>query len=61
MREKYAPELNDPILAANLALLTELMMNLKKLNLKLQGIKQIITMMHDSVKSFKCKRLLLVR
>ena len=39
MREKYAPELNDPILAANLALLTELMMNLKKLNLKLAGYK----------------------
>lgn len=43
------------------AFLTHLFGHLNILNLKLQGPRQVITMMYDGVKTFKCKLLWLVK
>ncbi len=58
VKGKDVPELCDPIFVSKLAFLTDLTDPLNVLNLKLQGPKQLITMMYDSVKSFKGKLLL---
>jgi hypothetical protein len=55
MKNNDVPELSDPKFIANLAFLTDLTDHLNALNLRLQGPKQVITVMYDCVKSFKCK------
>ena len=47
--------LDDPIFQCSLAFLTDITHHLNELNVKLQGRNQIITQMHDHVKSFKVK------
>ena len=58
MKQKPVSEPSDPNFFSNLAYLIDLSGHLNMLNLKLQGPKQIIMMMYDSVKSLMCKRLL---
>ena len=55
MKNKAVPLLADATFQCNLAFLTDITHFLNKLNLKLQGKKQIITQMYDQVKSFKVK------
>ena len=59
MKEKYVPDLRDSTFISYLAFLTDLTNDLNLQILKLQCSKQIITMMYNSVKSFKCKLFLL--
>ena len=58
MKENDIPELSNPTFISNLAFLTDLADHLNTLNRSLQGPKQLITIMYDSVKAFKCKLLL---
>ena len=58
MKENDIPELSNPTFISNLAFLTDLADHLNTLNRSLQGPKQVITIMYDSVKAFKCKLLL---
>ncbi|CAM2111611.1 unnamed protein product [Caretta caretta] len=55
MKNKEVPQLADSTFICNLAFLTDVTDHLNALNLKLQGRKQVITQMYDSVKSFKVK------
>ncbi|CAM4562464.1 unnamed protein product [Caretta caretta] len=55
MKNKEVPQLADSTFICNLAFLTDVSDHLNSLNLKLQGRKQVITQMYDSVKSFKVK------
>ncbi|CAM5161300.1 unnamed protein product [Natator depressus] len=55
MKNKEVPQLVDSTFICNLAFLTDGTDHLNTLNLKLQGRKQVITQMYDSVKSFKVK------
>ena len=58
MKENDIPELSNPTFISNLAFLTDLADHLNTLNRSLQGPKQVITIMYDCVKAFKCKLLL---
>jgi hypothetical protein len=55
MKENDVYQLSDPMFISNLAFLTDITQHLNELNVKLQGTKQVITEMYDSVKAFKCK------
>ena len=55
MKDNDVRELSDPSFLSDLEFLTDVTQHLNKLNVKLQGSKQVITVMYDSVKSFKCK------
>ena len=55
MKENDVHQLSDPMFISNLAFLTDITQHLNELNVKLQGTKQVITEMYDSVKAFKCK------
>ncbi|XP_043409097.1 general transcription factor II-I repeat domain-containing protein 2B-like [Chelonia mydas] len=55
MKNKEVPQLVDSTFICNLVFLTDGTDHLNTLNLKLQGRKQVITQMYDSVKSFKVK------
>jgi len=55
MKDNDVPQLSDPSFLSDLAFLTDVTQHLNELNLKLQGSKQVITVMYDSVKSFRCK------
>uniref|UniRef100_A0A8C3ISY3 Uncharacterized protein n=1 Tax=Chrysemys picta bellii TaxID=8478 RepID=A0A8C3ISY3_CHRPI len=55
MKNKEVRQLADSTFICNLAFLTDVTDHLNALNLKLQGRKQVITQMYDSVKSFKVK------
>ena len=55
VKNNDVPELGDPTFIANLALLPDLADCLNMANLNSQGPKQVITAMHDCVKSFECK------
>ena len=55
MKNKAVPLMTDSTFQCNLAFLTDITDHLNALNLKLQGIKQIITQTYDNVKSFKVK------
>ncbi|MBN3323638.1 GTD2B protein, partial [Atractosteus spatula] len=55
MKNKDVPRLADPTFISHFAFLTDITEDLNALSLKLQGTKQVITQMYDSVKSFKCK------
>ena len=54
-KEKDTPELSDLPFESNLTFFTN---HLNRLNLKFRNSKQIITIINDCVKSFKCKLLL---
>uniref|UniRef100_A0A8C3IDC5 Uncharacterized protein n=1 Tax=Chrysemys picta bellii TaxID=8478 RepID=A0A8C3IDC5_CHRPI len=54
-KNKEVPQLADSTFICNLAFLTDVTDHLNALNLKLQGRKQVITQMYDSIKSFKVK------
>ena len=58
MKKNDIPELCNPTFISNLAFLTDLTDHLNMLNRSLQGPKQVITIMYDCVKAFKCKLLL---
>ncbi|KAG6924593.1 GTF2I repeat domain containing 2 [Chelydra serpentina] len=55
VKNKEVPQLADSTFICNLAFLTDITDHLNALNLKLQGRKQVITQMYDSVKSFTVK------
>jgi len=55
LKKNEVPQLNDAKFICDLAFLTDLTGHLNALNLKLQGKRQVITQMYDSVKSFKVK------
>ena len=55
MKNMAVPLLADATFQCNLAFLSDITHHLNKLNLKLQGKKQIITQMYDHVKLFKVK------
>jgi len=55
MKDKDVPQLSDPTFLSDLAFLTDITQHLNTLNLQLQGPKQVITLMYDCIKSFKCK------
>jgi len=55
MKDKDVPQLSDPTFLSDLAFLTDITQHLNALNLQLQGPKQVITLMYDCIKSFKCK------
>ena len=55
MKDKHVPQLSEPTFLSDLAFLTDVTQHLNVLNSQLQGSKQVITVMYDSIKSFKCK------
>ncbi|XP_055901518.1 general transcription factor II-I repeat domain-containing protein 2B-like [Biomphalaria glabrata] len=59
MKDRGIPQLSDPIIYSDLAFLTDIMQHLNALNSQLQGTKQLITVMFDFIKSFRCKLILL--
>ena len=61
MKDNDVPQLSDPSFLSDLAFLTDVTQHLNELNLKLQGSKQVITVMYDRVKSFRCKLSLWVK
>lgn len=54
-KDNDEPELGDPKFIPDLAFLTDLTDKMNMLNLSLQGNKQVIAVMYECVKSFKCK------
>lgn len=55
LKDNDVTQLGDPTFISNLAFLTDITQHLNDLNKTLQGTKQVITQMYDSVKAFKCK------
>ncbi|XP_066213931.1 general transcription factor II-I repeat domain-containing protein 2-like [Saccopteryx leptura] len=55
MKDRDVPELCEPTFLSNLAFLTDVTQHLNALNSELQGSKQLITVMFDRIKSFRCK------
>jgi len=55
MKDKDVPQPGNPTFLSDLAFLTGITQHLNTLNLQLQGQKQVITLMYNCIKSFKCK------
>ncbi|XP_066239740.1 general transcription factor II-I repeat domain-containing protein 2-like [Saccopteryx leptura] len=55
MKDRDVPELCEPTFLSDLAFLTDVTQHLNALNSELQGSKQLITVMFDRIKSFRCK------
>ena len=54
-KQKVIPELEDEKWLSDLAFMCDVTEHLNALNFKLQGRKQLITEMRDSVKAFQMK------
>jgi len=55
MKDRDIPQLSDPMFLSDLAILTDITQHLNALDSQLQGSKQLITVMFDRIKSFRCK------
>ena len=55
MKDREVPQLNDPMFLSDLAFLTDITQHLNALNTQMQGAKQLVNVMFDRIKAFRCK------